>query len=75
MRPRAKWAIDSEAMRQGCQKYSQLPEKIAACLVSAGGLLCLAFLYGWHFLNKISLDWSLTLTTQPSTSELSDNPV
>ena len=34
----------------------------------------------WHFftdgtfLNKISLDWPLTLTTQPSTSNLSDNP-
>ena len=27
------------------------------------------------FLNKISLDWPLTLTTQLSTSKLSDNPV
>ena len=26
------------------------------------------------FLNKISLDWLLTLNTQPSTSKLSDNP-
>ena len=26
------------------------------------------------FLNKISLDWPLTLTTQLSTSKLSDNP-
>ena len=25
-------------------------------------------------LNKISVDWPLTLTTQPSTSNLSDNP-
>ena len=50
---------------QGCQK------KIAAYLVSIGRLLCLAFLYGWSFLNKISLDWPLTLTTQPSTSKRS----
>ena len=57
-------------------KSSQLPEKIAAYLVSMGQLLCLAILYGWHFfLNKILLDWLLTLTTQPSTSKLSDNPV
>ena len=25
-------------------------------------ILCLAFLYRWHVLNKISLDWALTLT-------------
>ena len=31
-------------------------------LVSIGQLLRLAFLYGWRFLNKISLDWPLTLT-------------
>ena len=49
-------------------KSSRLPVKIAAYLVSIGRLLCLAFLYGWRFLNKISLDWPLTLTTQPSTS-------
>ena len=53
-------------------KSSRQPAKIAAYLVSQ--LLCLAFLYGWHFLNKISLDWPLTLTSQPSTSRLSDNP-
>ena len=28
-------------------------------------VICLAFLHGWHFLNKISLDWPLTLTTWP----------
>ena len=51
--------------------------KIAAYLVSIGRLLCLPFLYGWRFLHKISLDWPLTLTTQPSTgnSKFSDNPV
>ena len=55
-------------------KSSQPPAKIAAFLVSIGRLLCLAFLYRWHFVNKISLDWPLTLTTQPSTSTLSGNP-
>ena len=54
-------------------KSSQLP-KIATYLGRIGRLLCLAFLYGWRFLNKISLDWLLTLTTRPSTSKLSDNP-
>ena len=43
-------------------------------LVSYDQLLCLAFLCGWRFLNKISLDWLLTLTCQPSTSKLFDNP-
>ena len=43
-------------------------------VVKSSQLVCLAFLYGWCFLNKISLVWSLTLTTQPSTSKLSDNP-
>ena len=51
-----------------------LPAKIAAYLVSIDWLLCLAVLYIWRFLNKISLDWPLTLTTQPSTLKLSDNP-
>ena len=30
-------------------KSSRLPAKIAAYLVRMGRLLCLAFLYGWHF--------------------------
>ena len=55
-------------------KSSRLPVKITAYLVSNSWLLYLAFLYGWRFLNKISLDWPLTLTTQLSTSRLSDNP-
>ena len=55
-------------------KSSRLPAKITAFLVSIGQLLCLAFLYGWRFLNKISLDWLLTWTTQPSASKLCDNP-
>ena len=55
-------------------KSSWLLPKIATYMysVSNGRLLCLAFLYRWRFLNKISLDWPLTLTTQPSTSKLSD---
>ena len=36
-------------------KVAGLPAKIAAYLVSIGWLLCLALLYGWRFLNKISL--------------------
>ena len=55
-------------------KSSWLPAKIAAYLVSIDWLLCLAVLYIWRFLNKISMDWPLTLTTQPSTLKLSDNP-
>ena len=56
-------------------KSSQLLAKIAAYLVSISLLLCLAFLYRWRFLNKISLqDWPLTFTTYPSTSKHSDNP-
>ena len=56
-------------------KSSWLPAKISAFLVRISWPLCLAFLYGWHFLNKILLEWPLTLTTQLSTSKLSDNPV
>ena len=53
---------------------SQLVAKIAAYMFSISRLHCLAFLYRWRLLNKISLDWPLTLTTQPSTLKLSDNP-
>ena len=55
-------------------KSSRQPARIATNLVTIGRLLCLAFLYGWFFINKISLDWPLTLTTQPCTSKLCDNP-
>ena len=55
-------------------KSSRLLAKIATYLVSIGRLLCLAFLYRCCFSNKISMDWPLTLTTQPSTSKLSDSP-
>ena len=55
----------------GCQQKSLTP--LTYLVTTLGQLLCLAFLYGWLFLTKISLDWPLTLTTQPSTSKLSDN--
>ena len=55
-------------------KSSRLLAKIATYLVSISQLFCLAFFYGWCFLNKISLDWPLTLTTQLSTLKLSDKP-
>ena len=55
-------------------KSSWMPAKVVSYLVSIDWLFCLAFLYGWRFLNKISPDWPLTLTTQPCTSKLSDNP-
>ena len=55
-------------------KSSWLSAKIVTYLVSNGQLLCLAFLYAWRFSNRISPNWLLTLTTQPSTSKLSDNP-
>ena len=55
-------------------KSSPLLAKITTYLFSIGRLLCLAFLHRWHFLNKISLDWLLPLTTQPTTPKLSDNP-
>ena len=61
-------------IQTGLSKSSRLPSKIAAYLVRIGRVLCLAFLYRWCFLNKISLDWLFTLTTHPSTSKISDNP-
>ena len=55
-------------------KSVRLPAKITAYLASISQLLLLAFLYGWRFLNEISLDWPVTLTTELSTSKLSDKP-
>ena len=66
--------IKTAMTRISVVKSSRLLVKITAYLGSIGWLLCLSFLYGWRFLNKISLDWLLTLTTRPSTSKLSDNP-
>ena len=61
-----KWWLVVAGGGHACRvvKSSRLLVKITAYLVSIGRLLCLAFLYGWHFLHKISLDWLLTLTTQ-----------
>ena len=58
----------------GLSKVAGCQCQINAYLVSISWLLCLASLYGWRFLNKISLDWPITLTTGLSTSKLSDNP-
>ena len=66
--------IKTAMTRISVVKSGQLLVKITAYLVSIGWLLCLAFLYGWRFLKKISLDWLLTLTTWPSPSKFSDNP-
>ena len=43
-------------------EISRLSVKITAYLVSISQLLCLAFLYRWRFLNKISLDWPSPMT-------------
>ena len=43
-------------------------------LLSAGYSAWHFFTDGVFFFNKTSLDWSLTLTTQPSSSKHSDNP-
>ena len=67
-------SVRQKAHRGRVLKSSRLRAKIGAYLVRIGRLLFLAFLYGWHVLNKISLDWPRTLTTQLSTSKLSDNP-
>ena len=66
--------MDQKLIRIGAVKSIRLPAKIAAYLVSIAWLLWSAFLYIWRFLDKISLDWPLTLTSQPSISNLSDNP-
>ena len=60
--------------RSGLSKVAGCQCQITAYLISISWLLCLASLYGWRFLNKISLDWPITLTTELSTSKLSDNP-
>ena len=53
-------------------KSIRLPVKITTYLISIDWLFCLAFLYGWHFLNKISLDRPLTL--QCAKKVVSDSP-
>ena len=53
-------SVRQKAHRGRVLKSSWLRAKIGAYLVSIGRLLFLAFLYGWHVLNKISLDWPRT---------------
>ena len=68
-------ATSSLPLHAGLLKIASCRRKSPpTCMVSIGWLLCLAVLYRWRFLNKISMDWPLTLTTQPSTSKLSNNP-
>ena len=69
-----RWSLANEEKEYRVVKSSWLLAKIAAYLVSIGQLLCMTFFYRWCFLNKISLNWPLTLTTQPPTLKLSDNP-
>ena len=58
----------NEILVQGCQKYTAASENHHLL----DWLFCLAFLYGWHFLNKISLDRPLTL--QCAKKVVSDSP-
>ena len=58
---------------QRCQKWPAANEKLLPTWLISAGYSAWHF-YGRHFLNKISLNWPLTLPTQPSTSKLSDNP-
>ena len=60
--------------RKMLSKYTIFSTVLSKIVVSMGRLLFLAFLYRWCFWNKKSLDWPLTLTTQPLTSKLSDKP-
>ena len=58
-------------MYAGLSKVAGCPRKLSPTwLVTAG----YSAWHTWRFLNRISLDWPLTLTTQLSTSKLSDNP-
>ena len=57
--------ILNDNIQTGLSKSSRLPSKIAAYLVRIGRVLCLAFLYRWCFLNKISLDWTFTEKLTP----------
>ena len=54
-------------------KSSWLPAKIVPTWLVSAGYSAWHFSTDGVFLNKISLDWPLTLTTQSSTSKLSDN--
>ena len=51
----------------GLSKVAGCPRKLLPNWLELAGYSA------WRFLNEISLDWPLTLTTQPSTSKLSDN--
>ena len=57
----------------GLSKVAGCRRKLPPTWLISAGYSAWHFFTGWHFLNKIYMDWPLTLTTQPSTSKLSDN--
>ena len=59
---------------KGLSKVPCCRQKSPPTWLLSAGYSAWHFFMEWRFLNKISLDWPLTLTTQPSTSQLSDNP-
>ena len=69
---------DNRDSRPGCSKVDSTIQGCQQQQIPPTWLV-LAGYSAWHFsmdgvfLNKISLDWPLTLTTQPSSSKLSDN--
>ena len=60
---------------QGCQKQPAASKKTLPTWLVWASYSAWQFFTDGIFLNKIFLDWLLTLTTQPSASKLSDNPV
>ena len=59
----------------GLSKVASCQQKTLPTWLVWAGYYAWQFFTDGIFLNKIFLDWLLTLTTQPSASKLSDNPV
>ena len=59
----------------GLSKVASCQQKTLPTWLVWAGYSAWQFFTDGIFLNKIFLDWLLTLTTQPSASKLSDNPV
>ena len=62
-------------LRAGLSKVAGCRQKLPPTWLVLTGYSAWHFCTDDVFLQKISLDWLLTLITQPSTSKLSDNPV
>ena len=62
-------------LRAGLSKVAGCRQKLPPTWLVLAGYSAWHFCTDDVFLQKISLDWLLTLITQPSTSKLSDNPV